>query len=1428
MSIARHHAEWLSLVEVSGPFLSIPVLMRVFPHGLDAHDPDHFRELKLAFEEWEENSGSRRPDPAIHFAWVRFVLERTLGFEGGLLAEGQSIPPGLEARIEEHHEVIRPDLVVMEPNGSSNKARPRLLTCVFPLDQRLERPVKGKHWKASPSTRMMELLHATDVPLGIITNGEQWMLVYAPRGETTGFASWYGSLWIEEKITLQAFRSLLSAQSFFNRPDNETPEALLAESAQDQQEVTDQLGLQVRKAVEVLIRSMDRIERDRGGSLLAGFDEKRLYEAALTVMMRLVFLLCAEERRLLLLGNPIYEEFYAVSTLRDQLRRAADRQGEEILERRRDAWSRLLSTFRAVHAGVEHEDMGLPAYGGNLFDPDRFPFLEGRERNTSWKSDPANPLPIDNRTVLHLLEALQLLQMKVPGGGPAEARRISFRALDIEQIGHVYEGLLDHTAKRARKDKPVLGLSGTKDKEPHIELERLEQLGQRWDGEIVTFLKKETGRSPSAINNALKIELDHDEMQRLRVACINDEDLLGRVLPYAGLLRDDTFGRPMVIPGGSVYVTQGAERRATGTHYTPRSLTEEIVRHTLDPLVFRGPAEGLPKEQWSLRSAREILDLKVCDPAMGSGAFLVQACRYLSARLVEAWEDEINKHPAAPGITPFGEVSRGKPDEALIPPDPDERLAYARRLVCDRCLYGVDKNPLAVDMAKLSLWLITLDKGRAFTFLDHALKCGDSLLGLHSVKQIERFHVSDDATRQVQDTPLSKSLPSLFGRAVEKRTKLESFIVNDVKDREMKTGLLQEADEAMDMVRRLSDLLVGAAISTADGNSQKRHGLPHKDFETRRTEIWGGLKTHYERQDVESAFQAVRELEPQAREMLDSGKPREQPLRRPFHWPVEFPEVFTNGNGGGRGFSAIVGNPPFQGGQKITGTLGTDYRNYILDYLANGKKGSADLCSYFFLRGAQVLGTGGMLGMLATNTIAQGDTREVGLDQLTRHGCTIPRAVPSRKWPGTASLEVAHVWLRRGVWKGSHHLSGVETQGITPYLRKPGQVVGDPYRLKANQDKSFIGSYVLGLGFVLSPEEANDLAERNPSNRSVILPYLVGEDINSRPDQSPSRWVINFRDWPLRRAEDREWVQAGERGKKQLKRLGVVEPDFSGEVAADFPDCLEIVETRVKPDRARLAEGNVTAQDRARRWWQFARATLKLYTTIKDMERVLVVSRVTHHLVLAFLKPDLVFTERVVVFTFERYSDFAILQSTVHEFWGRVYSSLLETRLNYSPSDCFISFPFPERTDTLEELGRVYYEHRQSIMRERQEGLTKTYNRFHDPQEVSGDIQKLRELHVEMDNAVAAAYGWSDLDLEHGFHETRQGIRFTISDEARREVLDRLLALNHERYKEEVAQGLHEKGAKKAKKTVNKKRKKEDKGTITMDFGTGPLTDDEE
>ena len=358
--------------------------------------------------------------------------------------------------------------------------------------------------------------------------------------------------------------------------------------------------------------------------------------------------------------------------------------------------------------------------------------------------------------------------------------------------------------------------------------------------------------------------------------------------------------------------------------------------------------------------------------------------------------------------------------------------------------------------------------------------------------------------------------------------------------------------------------------------------------------------------------------------------------------------------------------------------------------------------------------------------------------------------------------------MRRGRWASPFVLDEKPVAGITAFLTEPGTLSGPPHRLAANARKSFQGSIVLGMGFVLEPEEAQRLIAKNSRNKDVLFPYLNGEDLNSRPDQSPRRWVINFFDWPL----DRESAP----------------DDYEGPVAADYPECLKIVEQKVKPER--MKNNRKVYRDR---WWHYAEKRPELYGTIAAMERVLAISRVTHHVGFAFVHAASVFADRLFICPLDHFSDFALLQSWVHEVWTREYSGTFETRLNYSPTDCLETFPFPSNLKRLESHGREYYDFRKRVMLSFQEGLTKLYNSFHDPDEYAADIQKFRDLHVEMDNAVAAAYGWDDLDLGHGFHETKQGTRFTISESARREVLTRLLKLNHERYAEEVAQGLHEK-----------------------------------
>lgn len=1319
-TIARHHNEWLSLIEISGPFLSLPVLMRTFPQGLDALDRDGLAELRLAYEEWLDDQNSLRPSPAIHSVWVRYVLEHVLGFEKSQMLEGPAIPATLQAFVAEQGETLRPDLAIVSNDPSAQK--PRMLVQVCPITQGLEKSMQNHRWKASPAMRMLELQRATGVSLGLVTNGEQWMLVNAPKGETSAFVSWYAALWLEESLTLRAFSSLLGATRFFSVADEDTLEGMLKDSVNEQQEVTDQLGYQVRRAVEVLIRAIDKADQDCGRTLLNDIPEKDLYEAALTVMMRLVFLFSAEERGLLLLGDPLYDQNYAVSTLRAQLRETADQQGEEVLERHFDAWCRLLATFRAVHDGIHHDRLNLPAYGGSLFDPERYPFLEGRTTQTSRENV---VLPISNRTVLHLLEALQVLRVKVPGGGPAEARRLSFRALDVEQIGHVYEGLLDHIAVRA--SEPVLGLAGTREKEPELSLPTLRAEEVKGEKSFLAFLKEQTGRSENALRKALLERPDVFTNQHLLIACNNDAKMLERVAPYAGLLREDDFGYPAVFLPGSVYVTAGATRRATGTHYTPRSLTEPIVQHTLEPLVYTGPAEGLPKEQWTLKSPAELLKLKVCDMAMGSAGFLVQVIRYLSERLVEAW-DILNPEGSNPGlrITPEGQPASGKPGELIIPTDDEERLVLARRLVADRCIYGVDKNPLAVEIAKLSIWLTTMDRGLPFTFLDHALKCGDSLVGADE----DMYRKWAYSLKGAQFTLYLTTLEEFTATARQKRKELESFTVLDVRDAEHKAELLKEADAAMARVKLGCDLLVGARLL----------GLKPAEQETMLSHLlWdyvAGLPMGTP--DAQRALHAARK-------------------EHAFHWPFEFPEVFEKG-----GFNAFIGNPPFLGGKRISSTFG----DYYLDYLKtkwSHTAGSADICVYFFLNAFHDIVYNGRFGLIATNTISEGDTRDVGLDYILKVGGTISFAVSNLPWPGIANVSISVVIISKGKYLGKPILDGVVVKNISSRLDDQFSI-GKPYRLKSNAGKSYVGSYLWGKGFVLTETEAQKLFSHDSINRDVIFPYLVGEDINRNPAQKATKWVINFFDWPL-------------------------------EKASKYKECLNILQEKVKPERELVKRAVYRDY-----WWQFAEKQKGLYDSIRYLSRVLVAARVTKYINFVFVENGQVYNEKTVISCFDEYMYFALLQSGFHDQWVQTFTSTLGSAgINYSPTDVLETFPFPSHIHRLENIGALYHESRRQSMLQLNEGLTSFYNRFHNFKEKAEIIRKLRDLQAEMDNAVAAAYGWSDLDLGHGFNETPQGVRFTISETARREVLARLLQLNHERYEEEVRQGLHEKDKKKAK-----------------------------
>jgi hypothetical protein len=696
MAPVSEQVEWLNLVDHSGPFLSPKVIEGIFPQGLAAVVTSSRQRLRSAHEEWCDAVDQADPRLSdLHGEWIRLVLQDCLEYEDAVLVPREKLA-GVVYRAPEHGVEISPDYAVRSEDGKI-----RILIAAYPPGTDPTKPLPKDSWPASPIERMTLLCRANQVRSGLITNGESWTLVNAPIGGTSGWASWLTRLWWQEPITLKAFQSLLGVRRLFG-PAEETLDSLLEKSLEFQEEVTDTLGEQVRRAVEVLVQALGRADQDRNGELLKDVSPAVLYEAGLTVMMRLVVTLCAEERELLLLGDPIYDQHYAISTLRAKLREDADKHGVQVLERMHDAWSRMLAVFRAIYGGIDHEALRLPALGGSLFDPDRFPFLEGRPAGSSWKTTPASPLPIDNRTALLMLSALQVLEQK------RGAQRLSYRGLDVEQIGHVYEGLLEYTAVKV--NEVTLGLIGSgKVSHPTIGLGELEALIHASPERAARRLADVTGRSQSAINNALKDADDEDAFKQLIHACGGDEPLARRLQPFAGVIRADSWGTMLVYRPGSFSIVSGTSRRATGTHYTPKLLTEPIVQHTLEPLVYVGSATGMPRDEWKLKSSADLLELKVCDMTMGSGAFLVQVCRYLGDRLVEAWSASETQGKV---VSLEGVELDVLGSAELMTKDMADRLVIARRLVAGRCLYGVDINPMAVEWRRpescgncRSLWL---------------------------------------------------------------------------------------------------------------------------------------------------------------------------------------------------------------------------------------------------------------------------------------------------------------------------------------------------------------------------------------------------------------------------------------------------------------------------------------------------------------------------------------------------------------------------------------------------------------------------------------------------------------------------------------------------------------------------------------------------
>jgi hypothetical protein len=1314
--VANRQHRWLSSVEITGVVLSEPVLADAGNfRSLDKAEVAAFRKQR---EIWNLPKGMIEGNGQP--AWINFILENVLGLkEKDYWQVGAAIPIDKVVNLHEHQEILRPSRVLVD------EGRAVILVLEVPRDQSLDKPwlqEKGR-WKASPTTKFERLLRETGVELGLLTNGEVWRLVVSSPSETTSWMTWTSQTWNDDPLTLAAFKDLLGESRFFAGPRDQVILELIKRSRQRQLDVADQLGNQVREALQTLVHELDRVDAELEGDYLGGYSEAEIFESSITFIMRLLFALYAEENGLLPHGNVNYDRAYGVLHLLTELEDAR-RLAPEKLRHSYAAYARLLASSRLLHDGSIDPDIRIAAHGGQLFDPNRYPLLEGRTKDGNWPTEVPEPPKVRDAVIRDILRSLKYAK------ADGVRQLVSYRTLAVEQIGHMYEGLLDRRVARAPVNQSLLLLQGgSKIAEPEPvnanEFADLEQVA------LIKAIAKHTSKTAGTIKKVLERNEDRQAMVNLGT---DDAELLARAKPVERFLQPLGILRP-----GGLYVTRGQDRRTSGAHYTPPSLTEPVVRRTLEHQVYVNVegSPGLLVEPRLIKTPQEILRLKVCDPAMGSGAFLVQATRYLAERLVDAWERTAAEQPDIIFTMPFATPSQGQTSENLMPESREERIVFARRYVAERCIYGVDMNRLAVEMAKLSLWLTTLSTDRPFTFVDHALKHGNSLVGL-SPDQICNFTWK----------PVGNDFGPLFSNqsdeemeeAEQHREAIHTIPDHDFVAKEKENRI---AEEALAGIRLKATLAIAAFFNGA--NTKQR--------EAKRIEY------RYWLERLGSDEKAPEEVEKIVKGLTTGDKPI-----IPFCWEVEFPEVFHRDNGG---FDAFVGNPPFAG--KNTTIEGS--RDYFVDWLKLAHEeshGNSDLVAHFFRRAFSLLRNQGSFGLIATKTIRQGDTRSTGLRWIINHGGVVYNAQRRVPWPGKAAVIVSLIFISKGETAQLIYLDQKQVEQVTAYLFEKGDSE-DPFVLSENAEKSFQGSIPLGMGFtfddtdtkgVASPiAEMHRLIAMDPKNQERIFPYIGGSEVNDSPNHLHHRYIIDFF-------------------------------DMDEEKAHQWPELYEVVKSKVKPGRDKQKRPAVR-----NRWWQYCEKRPGLYRTIKPLQKIMVATQTSKYRTFTFLPNGMVYDQKLIVFAVESMAEFCVMHSRFHEEWALIFGSTMKDDPVYTPTDCFETFPFPSLQENellLESAAVEYFNFRKKMMVSSGQGLTKTYNRFHNPDEHSTEVNELRRLHQKLDEAVLRAYGWKDLALRYVFEaeyevEIGKAIpwRYRWPDELRDEVLARLLALNKERYSQE-------------------------------------------
>lgn len=1275
--VFQAHQQWIGLLQPEGLVVSATALTESdIPLPSDAGTLTALQaKLEGTFFEGEDKDGEKIET----LPPFEIIAERFLDWpaESFAWAHGsRKVPDSLSVHIPAFQVTLTPSHVLF---GEDDK--PLILIKHEPgcpdLTARSSRD--SSDWDASHVQRMDRLLRDTGVQIGIVATDLEIHLIYAPKAENSGHIGFPVSAMrgVEGRKVVAALDMLLSYTRVLApyTPVNVRLPALLEKSREAQNKVSEELAEQVLGALYELIKGIQTADQDARGKVLGKYLREHpelVYHGLLTVLMRLIFLLFAEDKGVMPAGT-LWSRNYSVHGLFERLRDDAQKHGAN-MDKRYGAWGQLLTTFNLVYNGCAHPQMKMPARLGYLFDPSRYPFLS---------RDEAGQQPLVSDAIIHSV----LRSLLVLGG-----ERISYRALSVENIGVVYETMMGFSVYQAKGSCVVL-----KGAKAPVACE-LDELMALEGAKRSTFLEELTGWKPNAkAGAAIKAAKDQGEM----LDALTDR------------IRRDITPRPLA--KGGLTLQPGEERRKSGSHYTPQQLTRPLVAKAFEPHFVKMGAKPDPDA---------VLSMTVCDPAMGSGAFLVEATRQLSDKLLEAWA-------AYPEKDPCQKLGA------------DDRVFVAMRTVAQRCIYGVDRNPAAVDLAKMSMWLLTISKDHPFTFMDHSLKHGDALVGM-SKEQIKKFHW--DLSKGGSILPEMRVLDKEVEEAVQARLELRNLDADRTLELEVK---LAEADRKMMKAKQAGDLLVYAWFSN--------------DKDKARNEA----RDRYTDCLIETIQPGSAE-----RKAIDASRYAPKPLA-PFHWELEFPEVFAEG-----GFACFIGNPPFAGKNTLAGGNVNFYLDYLIEIVTAGAHGKSDLVAHFFSRIFGLIkksgptGTGTMC-LISTKTIRQGNTRETSLARIRRAGGHIYFAQRRMTWPGKAAVVIATVAIAKDAVDTPPMLDGQKVGRISSFL-VDADVDDTPEPLPSNAGRSFQGSIVLGMGFTFDDEnlaatpisKLDEIKITSPQSVSLIKPYVGGEQVNNQPVFKPERYVIDF-------------------------------GEMSQEQASKHRELWNIVTSKVMPERQRNLTGDALAKlmlkepRAAGEWWKYLRPKRDLYNLLSASPRVLVANRAAaKFLTFSFLPPGCVYADSLYIFTDFTFEHFAVVQSRVHEVWARMFGTSMKDDLTYTGTTCYENYPFPSSTAGLEECGRSYNVERTAFMSSLQVGLTKLSNRLNSPDDNSVEVLKLRELHAAMDKAVLAAYGWGDMEPSYEFSGdydnddgTAGSVRLNFTEDVRDEILRRLLALHAERLK---------------------------------------------